>query len=112
MMAIIDDDRKIDDWIGLIHVRPMRGAATLGSAKGAYVNAIARVAGEEEFRKAVTDELAADSLIPVEFDDVDLVENYRKSARINGELEAVIRCLDSDHLVAFDVFDTYLKDDA
>lgn len=103
---------KIDDtvWIGIAHVVPEPGNDSLGSSKGAYVNLIALVDNEIEFRR-----LTEQFLKKLEFDVLDLFDIEQFDSRqskvpISKELVDLRQHLSKKCPVGCTAFDSYAEE--
>lgn len=99
-------------WIGLLHVRPQSGAAPLSTgAAGAYGNVVALAKSEAEYRQRVAEALNADSLLIVEWENVQTEDTYRKQGLLSPYLEEMLASLSDDHPIQLHTFYNYMQDD-
>ena len=99
-------------WVGMVHVRPIRGADPLNGGRGAYSNILALANDAESYKAAVLGEMGRQGLAVVEFAEIDTVQNYLAEGRIGGELEELEALLSNDNPVQYRTFDAYFSDDA
>ena len=97
-------------WIGLVGVVPRQGSNTLsgGQAKGAFVNALAYVSDEEEYKIAVqraASELALDAF---EYEDIETFSDRVSKFEVDDTLKALADEAESTGSVRFGTFHNYL----
>jgi hypothetical protein len=100
-------------WIGFVHVVPeRRGQGPLiPGAIGALVNALALVAGADEFKDAVSKELEARGLRVVEIDYIEPFNDRVKRATLEPLLLENAEVVSRLGSVKFGTFENYLQDD-
>jgi hypothetical protein len=100
-------------WIGFVHVVPeRRGQGPLiPGAIGALVNALALVAGADEFKDAVSKELEARGLRVVEIDYIEPFNDRVKRATLEPLLLENAEVVGRLGSVKFGTFENYLQDD-
>jgi hypothetical protein len=99
-------------WIGFVHVVPARRGQgpLIPGALGALVNALALVAGAEEFKEAVSKELEAKGLRVVEIDYVEPFQDRVKRATLEPLLLENAEVVSRLGAVKFGTFENYLQE--
>ena len=103
--------KQREPWIGFVHVVPS-GPSPLGDNRGAFVNALALAADENDYRERVCAALSDLTLLAIEIRDVATVADYATEDRISDEMQSLADSLSDDEAVQFDTFHAYDEPDA
>jgi hypothetical protein len=97
-------------WIGLVGVVPRPGSNTLsgGQAKGAFVNALAFVSDEEEYKIAVQRAASELGLETFEYEDVERFSDRVSKFEVNDTLKSLAEEAESTGSVKFGTFHNYM----
>lgn len=99
----------IEVWIGLIEVRPKRKGVLRESALGAFVNVLAKVRDEEEFRRETGALLGGDFHL-VRFDDVEPLQHRRSNWEVDEDLLKLAQTVEEEGLPRFGTFHSFSED--
>lgn len=97
-------------WIGMAHVKPTPGNASLGSAIGAYVVAVGWAIDQRAFERLVTIALRAWEFEVLDIEDVEPYEERASEAMIDPLLMRLSEELTAKQPIAFGLFDAYLQE--
>ncbi len=77
---------RVCPWIGLVEVGALDRGAHIWPCSGAFVNAVALVATEEEFRQFVSHEVRRLNTIPLDFENVEPLRDRLLSWQVPDEI--------------------------
>jgi len=96
-------------WIGLVGVTPVSGKQILGDAKGAFVNALALVVDEAEYKHEVQEALHNLGLVAYEFEDVEAFRERVEKWCVDEEMQLLAEEVSVTGKVRFGIFHNYLS---
>jgi hypothetical protein len=103
---------KQEVWIGLVGVGPVEGTDVLGSAAGAFVNALAPASCPLEYEEAVTMALKEMDLFIKEVDKVEQFSTRAARLVLDRELHDLAEEVEESGEARFGDFYAYPREDA
>lgn len=97
-------------FIGVTEVRPRWKGVVAEDALGAFVNLLAKVTTEEDFRREATALLGSDFHI-VGFEDVETLKTRMEQWELEEPLRTLARAVDVDGLARLGTFHTFSEKD-
>ena len=94
-------------WIGLAHVKPNTGNASLQGAIGAFVPSLALANDADEYAGKVTSLLEEYDFEVLELEDIEPFEMRKKHTDVSIDVEKLASEINSDNPVLLDEFQAY-----
>jgi len=94
-------------WIGLVHVRPLHSATTIGAAGGAYAATLVFAATREDFPRLARKFFAQLDLAVIACDDIDTLAERLREGNVDPALMSRVPTLGAGDPVAVYTFDCY-----
>ena len=101
------NERAVQKWIGLAHVRPLPGNTVLGTSAGAYVAAVGLADNADTFAQLVNATLYEYKFQVVEVEDIELFEKRSAKYKVDPEVTSMVELLNTENPCVLATFHAY-----